>query len=319
MFMDPFRKKFSVEDIPELSGKVIIVTGGATGIGKEVVEQLLRHNAKVYVASRSKGKFEQLLNHLKLKDPLMVAGLSFLELDLSDATSCISAAKRFTELEGRLDVLIANAALAVVNLIQHTSEAFGEARIVIVASHAHAMYKPVLPAKIDFEGLRTEGPKTIKSLADVQASLQRYARSKLANILFARRLHAHFQAAGYSNILVNCLNPGTVGAAPGTDSAALPPVFRLVNLSVVRLMSITPEDGALTTLLVATDPDIKSKSLSGRYFDVGPLAGKFYYGYTWDATDSKLSDLAKDEHLGEMLWNWSVEAEASIIAAASSC
>ncbi|KGO49335.1 hypothetical protein PEX2_052220 [Penicillium expansum] len=336
--MDPFRKRFSVDDIPRLSGKVIIVTGGATGIGKQVVEQLLRHNAKVYVASRSKEKFEQLFNHLELIDPLMVAGLCFLELDLSDATSCISAAKHFTDLEGRLDVLIANAALAVVpetlssdgievqfgyfghfvftrnllNLIQYTSEAFGEARVVIVASHAHAMYKPVLPNKIDFEGLRTEGQQTIKSLADVQASLQRYARSKLANILFARRLHAHFQATGYSNILVNCLNPGTVGTAPGSDSAALPPAFKFVNTSLVRLMSISPEDGALTTLLVATDPEIKSKSLSGRYFDVGPLAGKFYYGYTWDATDSKLSDLAKDEHLGEMLWNWSAEAEASI-------
>lgn len=78
------------------------------------MEQLLRHNAKVYVASRSKGKFEQLFNHLELIDPLMVAGLRFLELDLSDATSCISAAKHFTDLEGRLDVLIANAALAVV-------------------------------------------------------------------------------------------------------------------------------------------------------------------------------------------------------------
>lgn len=87
---------------------------GATGIGKQTVKQLLRHNAKVYVASRSKGKFEQLFNHLKSADPHMTAGLNFLELDLSDATSCISAAKHFTKLEGRLDVLIANAALAVV-------------------------------------------------------------------------------------------------------------------------------------------------------------------------------------------------------------
>lgn len=44
----------------------------------------------------------------------MTAGLHFLELDLSDARSCISAAKRFSELEERLDVLIANAALSVV-------------------------------------------------------------------------------------------------------------------------------------------------------------------------------------------------------------
>lgn len=44
----------------------------------------------------------------------MVTGMKFLEIDLSDMGSCISAAKRFAELEDRLDILIANAALSVV-------------------------------------------------------------------------------------------------------------------------------------------------------------------------------------------------------------
>lgn len=110
----------------------------------------------------------------------------------------------------------------------------------------------------------------------------------------------------------NVFNTGTVGAAPGTDSAALPPLFKFLNSSIVRLMSIPPEDGALTILLPATDPEIKDKSLSGRYFDVGPLAGKFYYGYSWDATNSKLSDLAKDEEFSERLWDWSVRTLGSI-------
>ncbi|KAH8654352.1 putative carbonyl reductase [Ilyonectria robusta] len=330
--MEPFRKKFSVEKIPDLAGKVIIVTGGATGIGKQTVIQLLRCNAKVYVASRSKSKFEQLLDSLATTDVHMVTGMKFLEIDLSDMGSCISAAKRFAELEDRLDILIANAALSVVpetlskdgieiqfaylghfvivysllSLIQHTAQMFGEARIVIVASHAHAMYKPISKGKIDFESLGMEGSKTIENFAEVQASLQRYGRSKLANILFARYLYKHLQATGHANILVNCLNPGTIGTAPGTDSAALPPMFSYISSSIVRWTSIPPEDGALTTLLLATDPEIKSKALNGRYFDVGPLAGKFYYGYSWDATDSKLSDLAKDEQLAETLWDWSL-------------
>lgn len=112
--------------------------------------------------------------------------------------------------------------------------------------------------------------------------------------------------------MLKILRAGTVGAAPGTDSAALPPLFKFLNSSIVRLMSIPPEDGALTILLLATDPKIKELSLSGRYFDVGPLAGKFYYGYSWDATDSKLSELAKDEELSERLWDWSVRTMASI-------
>lgn len=113
------------------------------------------------------------------------------------------------------------------------------------------------------------------------------------------------------------LRLGTVGAAAGTESAALPPIFKFISSSIVRLTSIPPEDGALTTLLLATDLEIKSKALSGRYFDVGPIAGKFYYGYSWDATDSKMSDLAKNAQLAENLWEWSVRAMESVDAAAA--
>lgn len=66
--------------------------------------------------------------------------------------------------------------------------------------------------------------------------------------------------------------------------------------------------------MLAVDPEIKEKALSGRYFDVGPLAGKFYYGYSWDATDLKLSDAAKDDQLAEKLWKWSMEVKESVIS-----
>lgn len=87
------------------------------------------------------------------------------------------------------------------------------------------MYKPSLPEVIEFENLKLEGVKELNSLGDVQASLQRlvqsfelrrevtelirrYARSKLANILFTRFLDSHLKELGYPNIFVNCLNPG---------------------------------------------------------------------------------------------------------------
>ncbi|KAJ2978597.1 hypothetical protein NQ176_g3726 [Zarea fungicola] len=351
--MQPFKKKFSIENIPDLRGKVAIVTGGATGIGKQTVIQLLRRNAKVYIASRSVSKFDQLLHDLESTDANVAERLKFLALDLSDMRSCIIAAKQFTELEQRLDVLIENAALSVMpntlskdgieiqfagnftnlpvkifnnlqylghfvfthhllSLIQATSETFGEARIVIVASHAHSMYQPAGPDKIDYENIKTEGAASIDNFAEVKASLQRYSRSKLANILFAQNLHKRLQESGCFGVYVNSLNPGTIGIAPGTESAAIPPIFGLISSSIVRLTSIPPEDGALTTLLLATDIEIQTKALSGRYFDVGPMAGKFYYGYSWDATDSKMSLLAKDAQLAENLWNWSINAMQSV-------
>ncbi|KAH7363546.1 putative carbonyl reductase [Plectosphaerella cucumerina] len=332
--MEPFRKSFSREDIPDMSGKVIIVTGGATGIGKETVTQLLHRNARVYVASRSKAKFRKLLEDTSISD-VNKSNLKFLELDLSDVQSCIRAANRFKDLETRVDVVVANAALSVMpqtlttdgleiqlgtnhlghfvfiyslmDLVKETSIKVGDARIVVVASHAHAMYKPVPGSIIDFDGLRVEGPTSLRSIADVQAGLQRYARSKLANILFTRALDKQFRETGHDNVYVNCLNPGTVGTSASSDSAAIPPWMAVISSGTVRLTGIPVQDGARTPLLLATDPEIKSQRLSGRYFDVGPLSGKFWYGYSWDATDTKLSDAAGNEKLMATLWKWSLE------------
>lgn len=74
--------------------------------------QLLRCNARVYVASRSKKKFQELLEDSSVPNKYQ-SSLRFLELDLSDMKSCMLAAKQFEELETRLDVVVANAALSV--------------------------------------------------------------------------------------------------------------------------------------------------------------------------------------------------------------
>jgi hypothetical protein len=58
-------------------------------------------------------------------------------------------------------------------IIKTTSVQFGEARIVVVASHAHAMYRPSHPDIIPFGDLEKEGFKKLESFQDVQAGLQR--------------------------------------------------------------------------------------------------------------------------------------------------
>jgi F420-0:gamma-glutamyl ligase len=61
------------------------------------------------------------------------------------------------------------------DLIKETSKRFGDARIVVVASHAHRMYKAVPGDIIDFKDLRVERLASLQTIADVQASLQRYS------------------------------------------------------------------------------------------------------------------------------------------------
>jgi retinol dehydrogenase 12 len=108
----PSKPTFSVNDIPDLNGKVFIVTGGNSGIGKETVkvckhysqliitslsnsqQALLQHNAVVYIATRNEAKSTEVIEQLKT-----VTGkeAKFLQLDLSDLQSVKEAVRIFTE------------------------------------------------------------------------------------------------------------------------------------------------------------------------------------------------------------------------------
>ncbi|KAJ7164197.1 hypothetical protein C8R46DRAFT_1278288 [Mycena filopes] len=92
-------------DIPDLSEKVIIVTGGNTGIGYETVKQLLLKNAKVYLAARSADKATAAIERLETETKRTAI---FLQLDLADLPSVRRAAEAFLKLEPRLDILFNN-------------------------------------------------------------------------------------------------------------------------------------------------------------------------------------------------------------------
>ncbi|ELU35905.1 short chain dehydrogenase domain-containing protein [Rhizoctonia solani AG-1 IA] len=93
----PPKSLFSVEQIPDLTGQVIIVTGGNAGVGKETCKAscsaLLNKNAKVYLAARSKSRADDAIEWLKSetngKAPI------FLELDLGNLASVRKAAEEF--------------------------------------------------------------------------------------------------------------------------------------------------------------------------------------------------------------------------------
>ncbi|KAF8267006.1 hypothetical protein EI94DRAFT_85817 [Lactarius quietus] len=86
----PPKPTWGVNNIPDLTGKVIIITGGNTGVGKETVKQLLTHNAKVYLAARSAQKANEAIAELKNETGKEAI---FLQLDLSDLLSVRKAAR----------------------------------------------------------------------------------------------------------------------------------------------------------------------------------------------------------------------------------
>lgn len=87
--------------------QVAIVTGGNTGIGKEIVRHLALNNAKVYMASRTESRALAAIKELESEHPELAQkpGIAFLQLDLSSLESSQTAAQTFLEKEERLDIL----------------------------------------------------------------------------------------------------------------------------------------------------------------------------------------------------------------------
>ncbi|OAX40087.1 NAD(P)-binding protein [Rhizopogon vinicolor AM-OR11-026] len=163
-----FSKAFDpASDLPDLSDKVILITGGNAGIGYATVKHLARHGAKVYMAARNQSRAEAAIAQLKEEGLGPGNGeVVWLELDLKDPRNAKKAAEEFMKKEKRLDVLIHNAAMLLenfaigtdgvqeimmVNVISHfvltrslqplldqtAAEPNSDVRIVVVASEGH--------------------------------------------------------------------------------------------------------------------------------------------------------------------------------------
>lgn len=128
--MSPKAIEFSEKDIPDLTGYVAIVTGGENlkhmidvhdgialilkstgnaGIGYETANQLALHNARVYIASRSRERVNDAIQKMSQSSGGKTLDLHYLQLDLQDLASVKAAATLFMTLENRLDILINNA------------------------------------------------------------------------------------------------------------------------------------------------------------------------------------------------------------------
>ncbi|KAK3934114.1 putative estradiol 17 beta-dehydrogenase [Diplogelasinospora grovesii] len=109
----PPKPKFTDRDVPDLQGKVYIVTGANTGIGKEVARLLYAKNAKVYVAARSEEKARKAVEEIQKATPGSMGSLVLLHLDLSDLPKVKAAAESFLAQEQKLHVLFNNAGVLV--------------------------------------------------------------------------------------------------------------------------------------------------------------------------------------------------------------
>jgi NAD(P)-dependent dehydrogenase (short-subunit alcohol dehydrogenase family) len=245
--------RWTFDDIPDQSGRKVIVTGANSGIGFETAKALAARGAEVVLACRSAPRGQEAVDRI-LKE-LPNASVRLEELDLSDLEDVKAFAARFVEGNDRLDLLILNAGVMVppesktkqgfelqlgVNHLGHFALAGAllpllqrtqGSRVVVVSSTA------AFRGAIDFDDLNFDE----RGYAPWQA----YGQSKLANQLFARELQRRLRAAG-SSVLVTAAHPGWTM----TDLQRTSAVASFLN----PFVGMKPAQGALPTLRAATDP-----------------------------------------------------------------
>ena len=287
---------FTERDVPDQSGKCFIVTGANAGIGFEASRVLAARGARVLLACRDRAKAEAAMTRIAQATPR--ADMAFLPLDQADLASVRAAAERAAK-EPRIDVLVNNAGVmyppltrtkqgfelqfgvnhlgcfALTTLLLPKLAATFGARVVVTGSLAHRR------GRIAWDDLNAE-----KSYD----RSQRYADSKLANMLFFFELDRRLRAVGLPATAVGC-HPGIAATDLGRHMGPLQLLVPVVGMALN-----TAAMGAWPTLQAAT-----TTGTPGGYY--GPIGLGEMRGPSGQA--SRTSQ-AQDRELARRLWDVSV-------------
>jgi NAD(P)-dependent dehydrogenase (short-subunit alcohol dehydrogenase family) len=301
------KNKWTEENIPDLTGKIAIVTGANSGTGYEATRALASKGATVVMGCRNLEKAEAAAEKIKVKLP--EAKLEIIQLDLSD----LSSVKKFTEIYAekhhKLDMLLNNAGImmppysktvdgfelqlgtnhmghfALTGLLLELLIATEGSRVVTMSSDAHSM------GKFDFDDVLLENS---------YGRMSAYGRSKLANLLFAYELQRKLDAAGL-NTLSTASHPGwsatnlqTTGPRKGGGGRLMSWSLRVGNFLLAQSAAM----GALPMLYGVTSPEAEG----GEYYGPRGLGG--WRGHP-KRTES--NDRSHNEEDAKRLWEISEE------------
>jgi NAD(P)-dependent dehydrogenase (short-subunit alcohol dehydrogenase family) len=264
----PPKPKFTEKDLPDLHGKVYVVTGSNTGVGKELAQMLYAKNAKVYVAARSEDKALKAIDGIKTVAPQSTGELVFLRLDLADLTTIRASAQEFLSRERALHVLFNNA--GVMNPAPGSRTAQGYELQLGVNNIGTFMFTELLTPVLVATAAR-EPPNTVRvvwvssSAAEAPASpsggvpmdnldyhqdkssFYKYCVSKAGNYLHATEYAGRHKADG---VLSVSLNPGNLDSELWRTQGSLAHAF------MRRFVLHPPIFGAYTELFAGFSPEI---------------------------------------------------------------
>jgi NAD(P)-dependent dehydrogenase (short-subunit alcohol dehydrogenase family) len=298
--------RWTVDDIPDQSGKRAIVTGANSGIGFHTARHLAKAGAEVILACRDVAKAEAARQRILEEVP--AAKLNTAWLDLANLESIRYFSDAVLKQERPLDLLINNAGVMALPRRRTTDDGF---ELQFGTNHLghFALTSLLLPPILAAPAGRVV---TVSSIAhrggkirfhDLQwrfgySPWPAYRQSKLANLLFGYELERRLRQGLYhaSSILVH---PGVAktnlfAAGPGASSA----LVRKLSEIVLALVAQSDEQGALPLLYAATSPDAKG----GHFY--GPDGFRQMKGWP---VEVRAEAQAYSTTLAERLWNVSEE------------
>ncbi|KAI4124498.1 MAG: hypothetical protein LQ338_004761 [Usnochroma carphineum] len=274
----PESQQFALEQVPSLTGKVAIITGGSEGIGYGCSHTMLSHDVKkLFILSVSKEVIDSAVNAVKEEMGQEAADkIVWLQCDLADFKAVKQTADKIASQTDRIDIMVNNAGRGIMTyqltdygvdrhmalnhmghvilnshllpIMKKTASQGNTVRIVMLGSNAHQQ----APSDCKFESLdelnQDLGPQA------------QYGRSKLASILYARYLARHLTQS-HPNILANATHPGFVQTKMSTQDIHEP--YPLAGYAMSVGMAPLKKDimmGCVSTMFAAT-----KTSKSGEY------------------------------------------------------
>jgi NAD(P)-dependent dehydrogenase (short-subunit alcohol dehydrogenase family) len=261
-------EKWKVNNMTDLDGKVIIVTGGNSGLGYESVKAFTGKGARVILTSRNIKKGEAAKSDIMKAYP--EGNIDVMELDLMDLDSTRSFVSRFRETYDRLDVLMNNAGImmtpysntkdgfesqmgtnhlghfALTGLLLELIKNTPGSRVVNVSSSGHRF------GTMDFDNLLFDNGKDY-------SPMKAYGRSKLANLLFTYELQRHFEA---HNIDAEALAAHPGGSRTNLDRYLKGKFWYYLLWPLAYLLTMDQAQGALSQIRASVD----KAAVGGQYY-----------------------------------------------------
>ncbi|XP_055521112.1 dehydrogenase/reductase SDR family member on chromosome X [Leucoraja erinacea] len=286
-------RRYTPAVLPPQNGKVVIVTGGAKGIGYETAKHLAGLGMHVIIAGNCEESGQQSVRRI-----IQETGnnkVEFMHLELASMQSVRQFVERFKAKNLLLHVLVNNAAVMLVPQ-RYTEDGFEEHFAVNYLGHfllTHLLLDPLRRSGNSDHNSRVVILSSAThyigeiNLADLQSrrgysSHGAYAQSKLALVLFSYQLQQRLAADG-SYVTSNVVDPGVVSTDLYKHTTWL---FKLCKWLTSWLLFKTPSQGASTVIYAALSPDLEG-------------SGGFYLN---NGQKEKSANVSYDEDLQTELW-----------------